>query len=143
MSQPAGRQHFSTSYKELFMNMKHHGLIAAALFSALLAACTTSPSTSNHDTDPTIYTSANHNSIMVGESVTVTAKTTNLAGSGDVKWTVIPSGSGAKVTPDRNTHNQTALFSADQPGNYVVKAVVDGGKNGPVSSETTVTVNAR
>jgi hypothetical protein len=82
--------------------------------------------------------SAEHTSVHVGETTRITAATYNLAGSGALKWSVSPNN--AKITADSN-NSQAAMFSANQPGTYIISAATQKTDGGWVTGNVDITVN--
>lgn len=124
------------------MKWVHTGLVAASVLSlGMVVGCSSTPRSQTEMTKPAITTAATRQNIVAGESVMVTANTVNLVGSNGVRWSVTPSG--ANLQPQQDTAGQTALFSANQPGTYVVRAEAQGADGRTASSETTITVSGR
>jgi hypothetical protein len=111
-------------------------LIAAA---TLATACTTSPAMRSSRLDPAINLNGPR-TIEAGESTHITAQTENLVASRGIQWSASPNV--AKIQREDNS-GQSALFTADQPGTYVVTAFADTANGGRVESRTTVTVRPR
>ncbi len=124
------------------------GAFAAAILAAALATgCSEPPqrySSEIHQNSTEIHQSLDvgpKRTIEVGESARLMATSHNLIGVKQLTWTVTPSV--GKVTVEKYADSQTALFSADQPGVYVITASADLGNGRVISSDTTVTVNGR
>ncbi len=119
------------------------GLLAAACVVSVLplAACNSGPSTKRESMEPAIVTTATRKEAIVGESVVVDARTVNLGQGSKVTWSVSPNV--AKISPSDANRGLSAMFSADQPGTYVVTATakLPDGRN--ISSETNIVVKGR
>ena len=113
------------------------GLLASSVLAVVvLGGCAMNPGNSAAAAPSLKVITSSHN-IDAGTSARVTAETVNLVGTGDVKWSVSPDVGHIKVDSE---HGQTAVFSADQAGTYVVKAAVDAGNGNWVSDTTDITV---
>lgn len=119
------------------------GLLAAAcVVSALpLAACNNGPSSKRASMEPAIVATASRKEAIVGESVVVDARTINLGQGSNVTWAVSPNV--AKINPSDNNRGLTAMFSADQPGTYVITATAKLPDGRAISSETNIMVKGR
>jgi hypothetical protein len=114
------------------------GVLASSVLAlAVLGGCAMNPSNQAAAAPSLKVVTSSHN-IDAGTSARVTAETANVVGSGDIKWTVTPDVGHVKTD---STHGQTAVFSADQPGTYVVKAAIDVGNGNWVSDTADITVN--
>lgn len=114
------------------------GILATAVLSAsLMTGCSMSPK-SEAAAQPMIKLTAMNHNIETGTTTRVTAHSANLVGARNIQWTVSPNV--ANIRPDSNS-GQTAIFSANQAGTYIVKASADLGNGQWVSDETTITVN--
>lgn len=109
--------------------------VAATLL--MLGGCATNPSTSAV-AEPGIKVTTSAHNIETGTSARVTAHTMNLVGAGNVRWTVSPNV--GRVNID-TTHGQSAIFTADQAGTYIVKAAVNAGNGEWVSDSVDITVH--
>jgi len=114
-------------------------LSAAVLVAAVTAGCNESPSRMTR-IEPAIQLGPSR-TIQAGESARLTARTENLVGTHALQWSVSPNV--ARITPENQSNGQTALFSSDQPGVYVVTARADMGNGQVIASDTTITVNGR
>ena len=116
------------------------GAFAAAIVAAALATgCSESPQRYS-EIHPSLEVGPKR-TIEVGESARLMATSHNLIGAKQLQWTVTPNV--GKITVERDADSQTALFSADQPGVYVITATADMGNGRMISNDTTVTVNGR
>jgi hypothetical protein len=120
-----------------------YGLLAAAcVVSALpLTACNSSPSAKRESMEPAIVATASRKEAITGESVVVDARTVKLGQGSNVSWAVSPNV--AKFKPTDTNRGLSAMFSADQPGTYVVTATAKLPDGRTVSSETNITVRGR
>lgn len=114
-------------------------ILAAAALSVGVVACTEAPRRHAGKTEPAIMVTPATGRIQVGESKRLTAQTMNLVGAGNIRWNVSPNA--GRIASDGN--GQTALFTADQPGTYLITASADAGNGRIVSSDTTITVDGR
>ena len=116
----------------------HYGFLASSVLAiSLLGGCATNPhSGAAAAPDLRVRTSA-HN-IESGTSARVTALTSNLVGTGNIRWSVSPNVGHIQVD---SAHGQTAIFSADQAGTYIVKAAADTGNGEWVSDSVDITVH--
>lgn len=114
--------------------------LAAALFAATLVAGCGEIAHSTADVRPTINVTPGR-TIQAGETTRVTATTRNLVGVRAIRWNVSPNDGRIQVEAESN--GQTALFSADRPGNYMVSATADLGNGQMLTDHTTVTVRPR
>jgi hypothetical protein len=120
--------------------MKLHASLlasAVAVTMLMLGGCATNP-TSGAAAEPGLKVSTSAHNIESGTSARVTAHTMNLVGSGNVRWSVSPNVGHVQVD---TTHGQSAIFSADQAGTYIVKAAVDAGNGQWVSDSVDITVH--
>jgi len=120
--------------------MKILSILSASLVTAALIGCASEPRHMSM-TEPSVKIVTTHQTVMVGESTRLLAHTMDVAGSSAVQWKVSPSG--AKIQTDTKS-GESALFSADQPGTYILNAMVqspDG--NWVTSPDITITVNGR
>ena len=118
--------------------MKCVSFLAACVIATTLAGCQTSP---RHvaSLDPNIHVSPSRRVILVGESTHLIAHSRDLAGSGDIRWTVSPTV--GRITVESKP-GSTAMFSADQPGSYVIKAMAQRPDGTWVTSrDISITVN--
>ncbi|MCL2648973.1 MAG: hypothetical protein FWD61_18565 [Phycisphaerales bacterium] len=118
--------------------MKRIALLGASVLATVLVGCQTTP---RHTTslEPNLRVDPSRRTIMVGESTHLVAHSRDLAGSGDVKWTVSPAV--GRITTDSRP-GSTAMFTADQPGAYVIKATVQRPDGTWVTSrDISITVN--
>ena len=118
------------------------GLLAATVVTALMAGGCNSMEKMVHSKpaalEPAISLEGPRQ-VAPGELQRVIAHTKDTAGSRAVQWMVEPST--ARITPENSTAGQTAMFTANQRGRYIITARVEMG-NGqpPVQSSTTVDV---
>lgn len=119
------------------------GLLAAASVVSVLplAACNSGPTSKRESMEPAIVATASRKEALTGESIVVDARTINLGQGSDVTWAVSPNV--AKISPTKTNRGLTAMFTADQPGTYVVTATakLPDGRN--ISSETNIMVKGR
>jgi len=115
------------------------------LFASLLAAsvlCISAVGCNGpHSEDrnaPMLRVVANHGTIMTGETTRVTATTVNMVGATSIDWSVSPST--ASVTPDRSD-GMVAIFAANEPGTYEVKATAKLPDGNWKTAFTNITVN--
>ncbi len=122
--------------------MRTSTIAAAGLACAFtLAACNSHPSAMRESMAPTITASASHKEALTGESVLVDARTTNFGEGSKVKWSVSPDV--AKISPTDDSRGLSAMFSADQPGTYVVTASAKLPDGNMLRSETNIVVKGR
>ena len=89
--------------------------------------------------DPSLQVSPSRRIILVGESTHLVAHSRDLAGSSDVRWTVSPTV--GRISVDSKP-GAIAMFSADQPGAYVIKAMAQRPDGTWVTSrDVAITVN--
>jgi len=119
--------------------MKLHSCLLASsvLAMTLLGGCATNPHT-GAAAEPALKVSTSSHNIDSGTSARVIAHTVNLVGSGNVRWSVSPNVGHIDVD---SQHGQTAVFTADQAGTYIVKAAVDAGNGQWVSDSVDITVH--
>src|SRR5271170_2028900 len=114
------------------------GVLASSVLAlAVLGGCAMNPGNQAAAAPSLKVVTSSHN-IDAGTSARVTAETANVVGNGDIKWSVTPNV--GSVTSD-SAHGQTAVFSANQAGTYVVKAAIDVGNGNWVSDTADITVN--
>jgi len=124
------------------MMMKGALLAAACVVSAIpLTACESSPSTKRSSMEPAITAMASRKETLAGESVVVDARTVNLGQGSNIQWSVSPNV--AKISPTDSNRGLTAMFTADQPGTYVVTASANLPDGRRINSDTTIVVNGR
>jgi len=116
-------------------------LASSVLAAALATGCAESPTASNKALEPAIELSS-PTAMQTGESRRIIAATQNLVGAHELRWTVTPSG-GGQVRSEQQNAGQSAIFSAQQPGVYVITASADAGNGRMISNSTTVTVNGQ
>lgn len=79
--------------------------------------------------------------MQAGETRRVTIRTENLVGAQAINWSVSPDA--GRISPEQQANGQSAIFTAEQPGTYVISASADLGNGRVVSDQTTVTVHGR
>jgi hypothetical protein len=120
------------------MEFVKYALTASVLSLAALAGCQSSPVASNQNVEPRITVVSTRGMTAAGESVLITAQTRDLLGSKRVNWTVSPDG--PKLSPNGES-GQQVLFTAQEPGTYVVQAWVTSPDGRRLSDQTNITVN--
>jgi len=118
--------------------MKCISFVAASVLVTSLVGCQMPP---RHTAalDPSLHVMPSRRVILVGESTHLVARSRDLAGSGDVRWTVSPAV--GRITVETKP-GSTAMFTADQPGAYVIKATVQRPDGTWVTSrDVSITVN--
>jgi len=118
--------------------MKCITLMAASVLAATIVGCQMPP---RHTAalDPSLHVMPSRRVILVGESTHLVAHSRDLAGSGNVQWTVSPAV--GRITVESRP-GSTAMFTADQPGAYVIKATVQRPDGTWVTSrDIAITVN--
>lgn len=125
------------------MKLMQTGLLAASVLSLfVVVGCSESKkATSNITPEPAITASATRHDMYAGESVMLTAKTINLAGAKEIKWSVSPNV--GSIKPELGRTSQQALFTTEQPGVYVITAKATSPEGSTVSSSTTITVSGQ
>jgi len=115
------------------------GFLCATALTALMAGgCTSAGHYRTASLQPGIMLDGPRQ-VSVGEQERLVAHTQDTAGARGVQWTVEPST--ARITPENNTAGQTAMFSANQRGRYIITARVDmGNGQAPVEKSTTIDV---
>lgn len=115
------------------------GFAGAAIVAALvLSGCNTAGHYQGAALRPAIMLDAPHE-VAVGESQRIVAHTQDTAGAKSIQWTVEPNT--ARVTAENSTSGQSAMFTSNQRGRYIVTARVDMGNNQmPVENSTTIDV---
>jgi len=115
-------------------------ILAASVVSAALIGCAGEPRHMSMS-EPKVVIEPARRTVMTGESSRLVAHTMDVAGSSDVKWSVSPNV--GKIQVD-NKSGDSALFSADQPGTYVINARVQRPDGTWVTSpDLAITVNGR
>ena len=123
------------------MKLFSAALVSMILAGAMATGCTESPKRMTaSDLQPAIHLDGPR-TIDASTSTALNARTENLVGAKGVGWTASPNG--AKITADKDSYGQRVIFTADQPGTYVVTASVDMGNGHIVMDKTTVTVKDR
>ncbi|HVS70034.1 MAG TPA: hypothetical protein VHQ47_02135 [Phycisphaerae bacterium] len=112
-------------------------LFVSLMVAASLAACSTAPR-SEDVAAPDISVNPAHKTMVAGETILVSARTVNLVGAPALRWTVTPNA--GRITP-RTNNGEIAMFTADQPGTYLITASADAGNGRWVQSSANVTVN--
>ena len=114
------------------------GLLASSVLAiTVLGGCATNPHTGAAAAPDLRVRTSSHN-IESGTSARVTALTTNLVGTGNIRWSVSPNV--GRIDVD-SAHGQTAIFHADQAGTYIVKAAADTGNGQWVYDTVDITVH--
>lgn len=128
------------------MKLATTGLLGAcALALCLNAGCENKPKTRAEMTQPRMEVTSTRTSMVTGEALLVSAETRNLVGARNLRWTVQgpDNARGATITPEAEHANQTAIFTAKQPGNYRVVATAEAPDGRQVSQSTLITVVGR
>jgi hypothetical protein len=110
--------------------------LMAAMVAASLAACSNSPRRDDA-AEPDVTVTPYHKTMLAGETIAVMARTANLVGSSPLRWTVTPTT--AQITPQGN--GLMAMFTANEPGTYLITVSADAGNGRWVQSSANVTVN--
>ena len=114
-------------------------LVATVLAAALATGCSETPHRYS-EIRPSLHV-APVQTMQVGESRRVSITTENLVGARAIRWDVSPTN--GRIQVEQNANGQTALFTADQPGTYIITASADMGNGQMISDQTTVTVHGR
>jgi hypothetical protein len=112
-------------------------LATSVLALSILGGCAMSPHQESVAA-PAIKISPDSHNISAGTTTRVVANTVNVVGGSNIKWTVSPNVGSVKSD---GPHGTTALFTANQPGTYIVEARVNLGDGQVISNTTDVTVN--
>jgi hypothetical protein len=121
------------------MKLFSGALAATVLAAALATGCSETPHRYS-EIRPSLHVTPVQ-TMQVGESRRVAVTTQNLVGARAIRWDVSPTN--GRIQLEQGTSGQTALFTADQPGTYIITASADMGNGQMVSDQTTVTVNGR
>jgi hypothetical protein len=122
------------------MKLFSSALAVAVLAAAMATGCTEAPNMRSSRLDPSIHLSP-PTSIEAGTSTRVSAKTENLVGARNIRWTVSPST--GRLQAEEQTNGQSAVFSANEPGTYVISATADMGNGKMITADTNITVKGR
>jgi hypothetical protein len=120
--------------------MKLLPILAATVIAAAGFGCAMEP---HHvaTLSPGVRVDTTRHNIMVGESARIVAHTMDVAGGSAIKWSVSPNV--GKIQMETKA-GESAIFSADQPGSYVINAAVQRPDGTWVTSpDTAITVNGR
>jgi hypothetical protein len=116
------------------------GAVAAAVLAAAMATgCSETPHRYS-EVRPSLEVGPGR-TIQAGESTRLTVMTKNLVGARAIRWSVSPNV--GRIQVENEANGQTALFTAEQPGTYVITAAADMGNGQVLSDDTTVTVHGR
>lgn len=112
-------------------------LATSVLALSVLGGCAMTPHNESAAA-PKINISTESHNISAGTTTRLTANTMNVVGGSKVQWFVSPTVGSIKPESDNGV---TALFSADQPGTYIVTATVKLPDGNWATDKTNISVN--
>jgi hypothetical protein len=125
--------------QERNMKLSSGALISAMVAAAVATGCSETPRRYT-EIRPSIDMMPVQ-TMQAGETRRITIRTENLVGAQAISWSVSPDA--GRISPEQQAHGQSAIFTSEQPGTYVISASADLGNGRVVSDQTTVTVHGR